>query len=142
MGSNRNRPADRGPADRAGQASGRAPGRASAAPRRRPGAPPPLTPTSARRVFLVAALITLIGYGVLAHSLLHAAAPSTPALAPELFNPLQLVGLLALVLVVTSGLTANLAMVLSASFVVGFLAIVFLVAWRLARIVAAGPPRR
>jgi hypothetical protein len=94
------------------------------------------------RIAAAAAIVTLIAYLVLAQVMLGAANPSASILSPHLFDPVQLVGLLTLVLVVGAGMSSSGAMATSIALVLGFLGLVFLVTWRLALAIAAAPRRR
>jgi hypothetical protein len=74
--------------------------------------------------------------------MLGAANPSAPLLSLQSFDPVQLVGLLTLVLVVGAGMSSSGGMATAIALVLGFLAIVFLVTWRLALAIADAPRRR
>ena len=94
------------------------------------------------RRFAAAALVTLIAYLCMAHTLLGAANPEAGFFSPSLIDPHQLVGLLTLALVLGSDVTTNVGIATAVGLILGFLGVVFLVTWRLAGSAMDAPRQR
>ena len=94
------------------------------------------------RQFIAAALVTLIAYVCMAHTLLGAANPEAGFLSPSLIDPHQLVGLLTLALVLGADVTTNAGIAIAVGLILSFLGVVFLVTWRLAGTAMEAPRQR